>query len=185
MKIYEYVIRRLALMIFVLFGVSAIVFYLARGFPAAFAPWAQYITFRMKPSQIQAIIKAHGFDQPLYIQYWYWLGDVFRGDWGYSNWANGLPTYDVFASRFPFTVELTVAATILTVAIGVPLGILSALKNNTAADHASRNNSTNRLLDAFLLVCLHFAARVLLLFLHVGPPEPTERRRHKSRSCGH
>ncbi len=59
-------------MIFVLFGVSAIVFYLARGFPAAFAPWAQYITFRMKPSQIDAIIKAHGFDQPLYIQYWYW-----------------------------------------------------------------------------------------------------------------
>lgn len=138
MKIYEYVIRRLVLMIFVLFGVSAIVFYLARGFPAAFAPWAQYITFRMKPAQIDAIIKAHGFDQPLYVQYWYWLVDVFHGDWGFSNWANGLPTYEVFTSRFPFTVELTIAAVIMTVAIGIPLGILSALKNNTAADHASR-----------------------------------------------
>jgi ABC-type dipeptide/oligopeptide/nickel transport system permease component len=138
MRVYEYVIRRLALMILVLFGVSAIVFYLARGFPSAFAPWAQYITTRMRPDQIQAIIKAHGFDQPLYIQYWYWLQDVFHGEWGYSNWANGLPTYVVFASRFPFTVELTIAATILTVVIGIPLGILSALKNNTAADHASR-----------------------------------------------
>ena len=138
MKIYEYVIRRLALMVFVLFGVSAIVFYLARGFPSAFAPWAQYITFRMTPRQIEAVIRAHGFDKPLYIQYWFWLQDVFHGDWGFSNWANGLPTFEVFASRFPFTVELTVAATILTVAIGIPLGILSALKNNTAADHASR-----------------------------------------------
>jgi peptide/nickel transport system permease protein len=125
-------------MVFVLFGVSAIVFYLARGFPSAFAPWAQYITYRMKPSQIDAIIKSHGFDRPLYIQYWYWLQDVFHGDWGYSNWANGLPTYQVFASRFPFTVELTIAATIMTVVIGIPLGILSALKNNTWADHASR-----------------------------------------------
>jgi ABC-type dipeptide/oligopeptide/nickel transport system permease component len=138
LKIYEYIIRRLALMIFVLFGVSAIVFYLARGFPSAFTPWAQYVTFRMKPSQIDAIIKSHGFDKPIFIQYWYWLSDVFHGDWGFSQWANGLPTYEVFASRFPFTVELTVMATIMTVAIGIPLGILSALKNNTAADHASR-----------------------------------------------
>jgi len=138
LRIYEYVIRRLALMIFVLFGVSLIVFYLARGFPSAFSPWAQYITVKMKPGQIQAIIKQHGFDQPLYIQYLYWLRDVFRGDWGFSNWANGLPTYQVFGSRFPFTVELTIAATILTLAIGIPLGILSALKNNTAADHAAR-----------------------------------------------
>ena len=92
----------------------------------------------MKPAQIDAIIKAHGFDKPLYIQYWYWLIDVFHGDWGFSNWANGLPTFQVFSARFPFTVELTIAAVILTVVIGIPLGILSALKNNTAADHASR-----------------------------------------------
>jgi peptide/nickel transport system permease protein len=92
----------------------------------------------MTPAQIEAIIRSHGFDQPLYVQYWYWIQDVFHGDWGFSNWANGLPTYEVFASRFPFTVELTVAATILTMAIGIPLGILSALKNNTAADHAAR-----------------------------------------------
>jgi len=138
LKVYEYVIRRLALMIFVLFGVSVIVFYLARGFPAAFAPWSQYVTFRMTPAQIQAIIEKHGFDKPIYIQYWYWLQDISHGDWGYSNWANGLPTLEVFASRFPFTVELTIAATILVMTVGIPLGILSALKNNTAADHAAR-----------------------------------------------
>jgi len=138
MKIYEYVIRRLALMIFVLFGVSAIVFYLARGFPSAFAPWAQYVTSRMTAAQVQNIIHQHGFDQPLITQYWYWLLDVFHGDWGYSNWANGFPTFQVFSSRFPYTVELTIAAVILALVIGIPLGILSAMKNNTAADHAAR-----------------------------------------------
>jgi peptide/nickel transport system permease protein len=92
----------------------------------------------MKPAQIDAIIKAHGFDKPLYTQYWFWLQDVFHGDWGYSNWANGLPTFQVFSSRFPFTVELTIAAVIVTIVIGIPLGILSALKNNTVVDHGAR-----------------------------------------------
>ncbi len=138
MKLYEYVIRRLALMTFVLFGISLMVFYLARGFPSAFAPWTQYITRKMNAQQIQAIIEQHGFNKPLWEQYIYWLRDVLQGDWGYSNWANGLPTYEVFASRFPYTVELTIAATILTIVIGIPLGILSAIKNNRASDHIAR-----------------------------------------------
>ena len=138
MKLYEYVIRRLALMTFVLFGISLMVFYLARGFPSAFAPWTQYVTRKMNAQQIQAIIDQHGFNKPLWEQYVYWLRDVLQGDWGYSNWANGLPTYEVFASRFPYTVELTIAATILTIVIGIPLGILSAIKNNRASDHIAR-----------------------------------------------
>jgi len=125
-------------MTFVLFGISLMVFYLARGFPSAFAPWTQYITRKMNAEQIQNIIEQHGFDKPLWEQYVYWLRDVIQGDWGYSNWANGLPTYEVFASRFPYTVELTFAATILTIVIGIPLGILSAIKNNKAADHVAR-----------------------------------------------
>ena len=138
LRLYEYVIRRLALMIFVLFGISLLVFYLARGFPSSFAPWTQYVTRKMSTEQIQSVIEAHGFNKPLWEQYVYWLRDVFQGNWGYSNWANGLPTYEVFISRFPYTVELTIAATILTVSIGIPLGILSAIKNNKASDHIAR-----------------------------------------------
>ena len=139
MKLCEYIARRLILMIFVLFGVSAIVFYLARGFPRGVAPWAQYITVKMTAQQIQEIIKAHGFDQPLHIQYFYWLQDIFRGDWGFTGpWAQGRPVNDVFFRRFPYTVELSVAAIILTVAIGLPLGIISALRNNRLPDHISR-----------------------------------------------
>jgi len=139
MKLYEYVIRRLILMVFVLLGVSIIIFYLCRGFPSGIAPWTPYIHAKMTAKQIQEVIKAHGFDQPLYIQYFYWLRDLFRGDWGLTGtWANGLPANEVFFNHFPYTIELSVAATILTVAIGIPLGIISAVKNNKLPDHISR-----------------------------------------------
>jgi len=139
MKLYEYIIRRLILMVFVLFGVSAIVFYLCRGFPTGFAPWAAYIHPKMTAQQIAEVIKVHGFDQPLHIQYFYWLQDIFRGEWGFTGtWAQNLPANRVFFDRFPYTVELSVAATILTIAIGLPLGVISALRSNKLPDHISR-----------------------------------------------
>ena len=139
MKLYEYIIRRLLLMIFVLLGVSVIVFYFARGFPQAIAPWAPYIHPKMTQAQIQNVIITHGFDQPLYIQYFYWLRDVLQGDWGLTGvWAQGLPANEVFLRHFPLTVQLSIAAIILTVAIGIPLGVISARKNNKLPDHVSR-----------------------------------------------
>lgn len=139
MKVYEYVIRRLILMIFVLLGVSVIIFYLARGFPTGIDPVAPYIHPKMTAEQIAEVRRLHGFDQPLHIQYFYWLQDVLKGDWGLTGvWAQGRPVSKVFFLSFPFTVELSVAAIILTVAIGLPLGIISAVKNNKIPDHISR-----------------------------------------------
>jgi peptide/nickel transport system permease protein len=127
-------------MIFVLFGVSLIVFYLARGFPRqGFDPVAPYINPKMTAEQIEEVRRIHGFDQPPYIQYVFWLQDVFRGDWGRTGiWAQGRPVLDVFRLAFPSTVQLSIAATILTVSIGLPLGIISAVKNNKIPDHISR-----------------------------------------------
>lgn len=139
MRIYEYAIRRLILMVFVLLGVSILVFYLARGFPMGIAPWTPYIHPKMTSEEIAEVKRIHGFDQPLHIQYFYWLRDILHGDWGRTGiWAQGRPAIKVFLSGFPCTVELAVAATILTVAIGLPLGIISALKNNKLPDHVSR-----------------------------------------------
>jgi len=138
MKIYVYIIRRLILMIFVLFGVSVIVFVLARGFPSALDPAAMYITEHTTAEQYAKIVEDHGFNKPLYVQYFYWLQDVFGGDWGVSKWAASQPTYKVFFDRFPYTVELTVVAVLMTVAIGIPLGIISAIRNNKIEDHVSR-----------------------------------------------
>lgn len=127
------------MMVFVLFGVSVIVFYLSHGFPQAFNPLSAYIGPKMSPSVIEQIIESHGFNQPVYIQYFYWLRDLISGNWGTAGpWANGLPVYQVFVLRFPYTIELAVTAVILTVGIGIPLGIVSALKNNKLPDHLSR-----------------------------------------------
>jgi peptide/nickel transport system permease protein len=126
-------------MIFVLLGVSIIIFYLARGFPTGFDPVAPYINPKMTAEQIAEVRRLHGFDKPLYQQYFFWLGDVFRGDWGLTGvWAQGRPVLEVFLGSFPFTVELSVAAIILTVVIGLPLGIISAIRNNRIPDHISR-----------------------------------------------
>lgn len=139
MRMYEYIVRRGVLLLFVLFGVSLITFYLSRGFPSAFNPCTPYITPKMTVAQIQATCDSHGFNQPLYIQYFYWLRDVLTGNWGNAgSWAQGLPEYQIFASRFPYTVELALGAVVLAVVIGVPLGIASAIRNNRPVDHASR-----------------------------------------------
>jgi len=139
MKLYEYIIRRLILLIFVLFAVSVVVFYLLRGFPTGIAPWAAYIHPRMTAEQIEAVIRAHGFDRPIWEQYFYWLRDIFNGDWGLTGiWAQGRPANEVFFNHFPYTVELSIFGTILTIAIGIPLGIISAIKNNKLPDHISR-----------------------------------------------
>ncbi len=139
MRTIEYVIRRLFLMVFVLFGVSLVVFYLTHGIPSAWDPVSAYINPKMTAAQIEAIREAHGLNQPLYLQYFYWIRDILQGNWGHAGVeANGLPVSQVFGMRFPFTVELATVATIMTVGLGIPLGIISALKNNKLPDHASR-----------------------------------------------
>lgn len=126
-------------MVFVLFGVSLITFYLARGFPSAFNPCSPFINPKMSVAEIHNVCASHGFFKPLWEQYFYWLKDVFNGQWGHAgNWAQGLPEYFVFASRFPYTVELALAAVVITVIIGIPLGVVSAVQNNKPVDHASR-----------------------------------------------
>lgn len=138
MGLARYIVRRLLLMILVLLGISLIVFYLSRGYPSKFPPWGQYVTLSMPQSEIEYIKQIHGFNLPLYEQYFFWLRDAFSGNWGVSHWAGNQQTYAVFEARFPLTVELAVAAIVITVAIGLPLGIISAVRNNKAPDHVSR-----------------------------------------------
>jgi dipeptide transport system permease protein len=159
MKLYEYIIRRLILMVFVLLAVSIIVFYLTRGvLPATFA-LAPYITPRMNdPTKLQLAVglgvatkscpswSAFGQQQagcivPLYSQYFSWLENVLKGNWGYSllpDIGSGQTTLGLFSSRFPATAELAMAGAILTIIIALPMGIISATRNNKLPDHVSR-----------------------------------------------
>ena len=78
--------------------------------------------------------KQLGLDRPIVVQYWDFLTDVLRADFGKSHFLER-PARDVLIERFPATIQLAVAAFILAVAVGVPLGILSAVKRDTVFDN--------------------------------------------------
>lgn len=135
MKMYEYVIRRVLLLIPVLIGVTIIVFTLTRlgGDPAA-----AYITEKMTPEQIEQVKEMHGFNEPVHIQYLYYMGDLLKGDWGISKAHQDMPVLEVIKLRFPATMELTAVAMIIATVVGIPLGIVSATKKDKLSDHVTR-----------------------------------------------
>lgn len=160
LRLYEYIIRRLVLMLVVLFAVSLIVFYLARGPLGADVALAPYITPKMNdatklqlavslgvaspscPSFHALSTNAPGCVMPLWGQYFGWLRNVLSGNWGYSLLpgvsGGSTPTWDVFMTRFPYTAELALVGALATILIALPLGIISATHNNKWPDHFSR-----------------------------------------------
>jgi peptide/nickel transport system permease protein len=79
----------------------------------------------------------YGLDQPLYLQYASWLGSVLRGDAGYSV-RTGQPVSTAIANRLPVTIELAIAAAIVALALGIPLGLASALRSGSGVDLVAR-----------------------------------------------
>jgi len=159
LRLYEYILRRLLLMIFVLFALSLLIFYLTRGLLPPTSALAAYITPRMDDNAKLSVARALGvatancpsyqaFTQlqsgcvvPVWGQYLTWLQNALTGNWGYSLLPGVAPlttTWNAFFGRFPFTVELALAAAILTILLGVPLGIISATHSNKWPDHLSR-----------------------------------------------
>lgn len=134
LRLRRYVLRRLLTVIPVILGVTLIAFTLenSTSFPAA-----PYINEYMSPEQIQAVIHEHGFDQPLYIRYFYFLNDLVHGDLGYSQ-SVGLSVTNAIQIFFPATVELSITALIIAILLGIPLGTRSALRRGKATDYASR-----------------------------------------------
>lgn len=159
MKLYEFAFRRLVLMTFVLLAISLIIFYLTRAVLPPTTAAAPYITPRMNddmklnvavslglatpscPSWEAFSTSRAGCVMPVWGQYVGWLRNVLQGNWGYTllpGISGTETTWYVFASRFPYTAELAIAGALLTIIIGIPLGIISATHNNKWPDHVSR-----------------------------------------------
>ena len=182
MRLYEYVLRRIILMVFVLVGVSLIVFYLGRGLLPPESALAPYITPRMDDATKLQLARSLGVATsscpswsalaahesvclvPVWGQYLSWVGNVLAGNWGYSllpGVAGTQTTWDVFWLRFPYTAELAVAGTILTALVAIPLGIISATRNNRLPDHVSRFIS----LGGYSVPAFWFGLLLQLLFV--------------------
>jgi peptide/nickel transport system permease protein len=160
LKLYEYALRRLALMVLVLFVLAVFIFYLTRGLLPPIDALSQFITPRMNdaaklnlaqglgvatsscPSFQAFTSQQQGCVVPLWGQFGGWLNNVFTGNWGYSQLSGVTPgtvtTWEAFSERFPYTAELAISGTILTIVLAVPLGIISATHANKIPDHLSR-----------------------------------------------
>lgn len=138
MGFLAYVLKRLAFLGLVLLGVSAVVFFLLRGMPGV-DPLAAYLApgLPMSADALAALRRELRLDEPLLVQYVYYVGDLLRGEWGFSRTA-AQPVLEALLGRLPATVELAVCAVALSTALGVPLGILAALRKDRAADLAVR-----------------------------------------------
>ncbi len=130
-----FTLRRLLLIIPTLIGVSLLTFGLARvvpGDPARLAAGAQ-----ATPAMVEQIRTEFGLDKSLPVQYWDYVSDLVRGDWGRSilsrrSVADDLQTY------WPATLELVIVAMLIATLLGVPLGIVAAVRADRFADQASR-----------------------------------------------
>jgi peptide/nickel transport system permease protein len=131
--VLRFIVRRVLGAIPVLFGLSVILFMFLRLLPGdpAIAILGQHAT----PELIAQIHEALGLDKPLYIQYIDYIGQLLQGNLG-SSIIDNRTVADMFALRFPVTVELTIGALLFAVGLGIPLGRLAARHPNGWIDGA-------------------------------------------------
>lgn len=137
MGFWAFIARRIALAFLVLVIVSIATFSLAHAIPGD--PISLVLGDRQadNPEVRAALEQRWGFDQPLPLQYVYYVRNLFRGDWGESI-ANRAPVADELRERVPATIELSLYALAFAIVTGVPLGIIAALNQDRWPDHLSR-----------------------------------------------
>jgi oligopeptide transport system permease protein len=132
--VLRYVIRRLLLVIPTMFFVALITFSLAHA-----APGSPFDRNEQKPLPQEAIDRLnryYGVDKPIAEQFVIYLGNVIRGDFGLS-FTRGTPVTELMGRGMAATAQLGIQALVLSLVISIPLGIVSALKQNTAVDYIS------------------------------------------------
>jgi len=133
----SYIVRRLLLMVVTLFGVSIAIFLLLRIVPGSIADILFESAGMIDPAEKQKIIVDLGLDKPLPLQYVHWIAGLFRGDLGYS-YVSEKPVIDEILPRIPITARLAGLALLFAVCTGVPLGVISAVRQNTWLDYVLR-----------------------------------------------
>ncbi len=155
----SYLIRRLLLMLLTLFGMSVLIFIALRLVPGNIADILVDSAGIVDDAQKAKIERELGLDQPIVIQYGKWMGGLLRGDLGFA-YVSETPAIDEIAPRLPITAKLVALALFFSVAIGIPLGVISAVRRNTWLDYTLRVVSLSGLsLPSFwlgLLVLLGF-----------------------------
>ena len=153
----QYVLRRLVLAVPTLVLVSVIVFAIMRLMPGDVV--IRMVEGHAYAPTVEALRKELGLDRPAHVQYLEWIGGiVLRGDFGSSYWTRQ-PIWDEFIRRFPITLELAGLTILTSVVIGVLVGIVSAVRQDTASDYVGR------ILAILALSVPYFGLAVLVVVL--------------------
>lgn len=156
----SYLLRRFGLMVVTLFGISVIIFVMLRIAPGNIADILFDAAGFVDPTEKMAIMRQLGLDQPLVIQYLTWIGGLLHGDLGYS-YVSDRPALAEILPRIPVTAKVAGLALTFAAVIGVPLGVVSAVKQNTRLDYILRVLSLSALsMPAFWLGLLVLMASV-------------------------
>jgi peptide/nickel transport system permease protein len=135
MRIVALVLKRLAWLAPTLAGLVAIVFFISRVIPAD--PVALVAGETASRAQIELLRQKLGLDQPLLVQLAQYYKQLLSGDLGTSLFTTR-PVWEDLSARLPATIELTVAAMLISVVFGIPLGVIAALYRNRFIDHLLR-----------------------------------------------
>ena len=130
----QYIIRRLLVAIPVLFGILLVTFVLARMIPGD--PCKAILGEKATVEVCERFARDHGLDQPIVVQFGIYAKDILRADFGESI-RFSRPVSQILVERLPMTIELAVGGLLLAILIGVPLGIISAMRHNTGTDVAT------------------------------------------------
>jgi peptide/nickel transport system permease protein len=158
----SYLIRRFFLMLLTLFGISVLIFTMLRLVPGNIADIVFNAAGMIDVAEKAKLEKELGLDQPIAVQYVKWVTGLARGDLGYS-YVSEKPAIQEILPRIPITAKLAGLALSFAILFGVPLGVLSAVRQNSKLDYTLRVISLSGLsMPAFwlglliLMACVKF-----------------------------
>ncbi|HNB52729.1 MAG TPA: ABC transporter permease [Anaerolineales bacterium] len=127
----QYTIRRILLAIPVIFGILVVTFFLARAIPGD--PCKSILGEKATQASCERFNKENGLDKPVFVQFTIYMGKVLQGDFGESI-RFSRPVMQILIERLPLTLELGFTAITIAILLGVPAGVISAVRQNSAVD---------------------------------------------------
>ena len=159
----QYIFRRLLLIIPTLIGVTVLIFLAMRVIPGdpLKSMAGETSLYVLSDEEYEKVRKSLGLHRPLVVQYADWVFDVARGDLGYSFWRTKEPISKTLIRRAPITFQIAFVAIILSWIIGIPAGIICAMRRNSPTDYSLR------LLITFLMAIPNFWLALVVLLITV------------------
>ena len=169
-----YLIRRFLLMLLTLFGISVVVFVLLRIVPGNIADILFSAAGMINPEEKLEIERQLGLDKSLVVQYVQWISGLAHGDLGYS-YVSEKPALQEILPRLPISAKLAGMALAFAILFGIPLGVISAVRQNTPLDYVLRVVSLSGLsLPSFwlgLLILMAFVQYTGWIPIYTNPPK--------------